>query len=554
MGFNNSKVLALINAIKAQILGDVEDKIEDHDVIANSSRTGHVQAGGSPQDINLSGTSSPGTDNGYYARADHVHKISTNSSNSGKYLKVDTNGSIICDVINTDNDYGTFAELQTLINNANYGDIIILDKNYVNNGNESEIVINDWVAICGNGHTIDANNKSRIFNISYECILSNICFKNGSIGSGSGGAIYSNTSVTIANCEFGKNTAPNGGAIAVGYNSNIYNCTFHKNRANTYGGAIYSTSDITIDNCIIHNNSVMNNGGGIYNTSNNCRIINCNIRGNTNGSPTNFKDNVYSSTALIIYNCNVSDGLTNCTNKNYLTSSDISGKADITQSITNGDTTHSPSADIIYDTLIDSNSTTKNGHTHNYATSNDISSSISTHNSSSSAHQDLFSQYATLEDIASLNHQIIEEIPFYWVDDFLTYASSSHNVFYDPNSDVQYLVEFIDSNDNDSGFTSDDIKTDRLYQIPYGSSYSHDICVAFTYDEVNEEYNAHYVTTNERYATLYELSLKANSSAIPTIADNLSTNSSTQVLSAKQGKVLNDLIGNISTIINGNGS
>lgn len=99
MGFNNSKVLALINAIKAQILGDVEDKIEDHDVIANSSRTGHVQAGGSPQDINLSGTSSPGTDNGYYARADHVHKISTNSSNSGKYLKVDSDGSIICDVV-----------------------------------------------------------------------------------------------------------------------------------------------------------------------------------------------------------------------------------------------------------------------------------------------------------------------------------------------------------------------------------------------------------------------------------------------------------------------
>ena len=149
---------------------------------------------------------------------------------------------------------------------------------------------------------------------------------------------------------------------------------------------------------------------------------------------------------------------------------------------------------------------------------------------------------------------IIEEIPFYWVDDFLTYASNSYNVFYDLNNDVQYLVEFIDSNDNDSGFTSNDIKTDRLYQIPYGSSYAHHICVAFTYDEVNEEYNAHYVTTNERYATLYELSLKANSSAIPTIADNLSTDSSTQVLSAKQGKVLNDLIGNISTIINGNGS
>ena len=37
----------------------------------------------------------------------------------------------------------------------------------------------------------------------------------------------------------------------------------------------------------------------------------------------------------------------------------------------------------------------------------------------------------------------------------------------------------------------------------------------------------------------------------PTIADNLTTNDSTQVLSAKQGKVLNDLIGQAISYING---
>ena len=36
----------------------------------------------------------------------------------------------------------------------------------------------------------------------------------------------------------------------------------------------------------------------------------------------------------------------------------------------------------------------------------------------------------------------------------------------------------------------------------------------------------------------------------PTIADNLTTNDATQVLSAKQGKVLNDLIGQAITYIN----
>lgn len=39
----------------------------------------------------------------------------------------------------------------------------------------------------------------------------------------------------------------------------------------------------------------------------------------------------------------------------------------------------------------------------------------------------------------------------------------------------------------------------------------------------------------------------------PTIADNLTTNDSSQVLSAKQGKVLKDLIGDAILVINGTG-
>lgn len=40
----------------------------------------------------------------------------------------------------------------------------------------------------------------------------------------------------------------------------------------------------------------------------------------------------------------------------------------------------------------------------------------------------------------------------------------------------------------------------------------------------------------------------------PVIIDNLTTDDNTKVLSAKQGKVLNDMIGDISTIINGDNS
>lgn len=46
-------------------------------ITGSSSQKGHVQSGGAPQTI---GTSlSAGTDNGFYARADHVHTASYNN-------------------------------------------------------------------------------------------------------------------------------------------------------------------------------------------------------------------------------------------------------------------------------------------------------------------------------------------------------------------------------------------------------------------------------------------------------------------------------------------
>lgn len=40
----------------------------------------------------------------------------------------------------------------------------------------------------------------------------------------------------------------------------------------------------------------------------------------------------------------------------------------------------------------------------------------------------------------------------------------------------------------------------------------------------------------------------------PTIVDNLTTDDNTKVLSAKQGKVLNDMIGDAISYINGSGN
>jgi len=61
------QVIDFANTIKGLITAH-------YNITGNSSQKGHVQAGGAPQDIGTS--SAAGTDNGYYARADHVHKAS----------------------------------------------------------------------------------------------------------------------------------------------------------------------------------------------------------------------------------------------------------------------------------------------------------------------------------------------------------------------------------------------------------------------------------------------------------------------------------------------
>jgi len=75
-------VTSLVNAIKGQISSH-------YNITGNSSTRGHVQAGGAPQTIGTS--SSAGTDNGYYARADHVHTCSYNNLTDKPTIPTNTN-------------------------------------------------------------------------------------------------------------------------------------------------------------------------------------------------------------------------------------------------------------------------------------------------------------------------------------------------------------------------------------------------------------------------------------------------------------------------------
>ena len=168
-----------------------------------------------------------------------------------------------------------FSELQALIS-ANYGSILTLDNDYEfeNDFDINGINITDSITIDGQGHTLDAKGKGRIFNVAAgNVILKNIIFTNG-YTTGNGGAVFfkSNDDGTVSNpyntgsfdiisycsvtnCTFTGNKADNGGAVWMNSGS-VENCNFTGNNA-TMGSAIYfssSSATKTVSNSIFLNN------------------------------------------------------------------------------------------------------------------------------------------------------------------------------------------------------------------------------------------------------------------------------------------------------------
>ena len=136
-----------------------------------------------------------------------------------------------------------FKELDRLIHSnqkriALTSDVVLEDGEELIYKNGIDIDLNGLI-LDGNGHTIDARDKVRIFNIraNLQVIITNLVFKNGLHNQG-GGAI----------CNFSK-------YLALGY------CTFNHNSANE-GGAIYNHAFIKATDCNF-----------IYNYSRNCQDI-----------------------------------------------------------------------------------------------------------------------------------------------------------------------------------------------------------------------------------------------------------------------------------------
>ena len=111
-------------------------------------------------------------------------------------------------------------------------------------------LITSEVTIDGKGHTVDGDNRFRVFEVvGGKAVFKNLRLINGSGAGDDGGAIYAHTAseILISNMTFANNHARSGGAVAVlGGSAGIYNSRFLDNSADDRGGAIWLTPPVTI--------------------------------------------------------------------------------------------------------------------------------------------------------------------------------------------------------------------------------------------------------------------------------------------------------------------
>ena len=173
----------------------------------------------------------------------------------------------------------SFSDLQSKVRSSSK---INLDSDVTFKSGDSKggIMIAKSVTINGNGHTIDAKGKTRVFKVAGTLTLTNVNIINGYMAGENGGAILNSGTLKLTNSNF-KNckvtgSKISGGAIAGAGGGNIVNCKFIKCSAPNLGGAVYSNK-LKFNKCDFTSNTAGCGGaiGGkayIYNSNfKNCK-------------------------------------------------------------------------------------------------------------------------------------------------------------------------------------------------------------------------------------------------------------------------------------------
>ena len=126
-------------------------------------------------------------------------------------------------------------------------------------------------------------------------------------GKSFGGAIYFNSSGSVANCTFTGNSAGEGGAIYFRSGGSVANCTFTGNTATAGGGgAIYFRSGGSVVNCTFTGNTANDydgGGGAIYFNYGDGSVTNCTFTGNTVKLKYSYGGAIYFRSGGSVANC-----------------------------------------------------------------------------------------------------------------------------------------------------------------------------------------------------------------------------------------------------------
>ena len=262
-----------------------------------------------------------------------VNAANVNLENNNEILNFDVNDEIISvedssPVLNDDGAVaGDFQSLKKLIDESGENSVINLTQDYTftlgvdDNITRGIVIDKSNVTINGNGFTINALEKTRMFQINGDNVtLSNLNFIGGSTPNDNnitegetfwhgGAVIWRGDYGYVDNCVFADNVNNNGDAGALWVMGNyhtIVNSIFDNNLALNEGGGVYCEAKCaTVLNTTFRFNTVTyHNGAGMFIESDNATIGNCIFEYNWAGNHGALYDYAVNTR---IYNCTFSN-------------------------------------------------------------------------------------------------------------------------------------------------------------------------------------------------------------------------------------------------------
>ncbi|GAA5818030.1 MAG: Psudogene of putative outer membrane protein pmp20 precursor [Methanobrevibacter sp. CfCl-M3] len=165
--------------------------------------------------------------------------------------------------------------IKEAIDNANDGDIIILDGGTYNGTGNYNIDVNKSVTIKAKEDMeviIDAEGKGRVFsNVVADAILDGLVITGGKTKNDGGGVVNNGS---LINCTIKNNAATNAGGVV--NNGSLINCTISNNIANNAAG-VDNRDKGNVKDCIVTGNTA-SNFGGVFNSGS---VTVCTISNNT---------------------------------------------------------------------------------------------------------------------------------------------------------------------------------------------------------------------------------------------------------------------------------